>query len=163
SDPDLVPSAVAGALRLRLGATIISPEAVAGAIAEKKLLLVLDNCEHVIDPAATLAETLIRLCPRATILATSREDFRIEGEYVYRVPPLEVPAIGREEPDHILRQSAVELFIARAKELGADSSSHAESLATIAAICRHLDGIPLAIEFASARAATLGIEQVAAG
>src|SRR4029077_3518037 len=76
SDPDLVPSAVAGALRLRLGANIISPEAVARAVGEKKLLLVLDNCEHVVDAAATLAETLIRLCPRVTILATSREVFR---------------------------------------------------------------------------------------
>jgi predicted ATPase/DNA-binding winged helix-turn-helix (wHTH) protein len=162
SDPDLVPSAVAGALSLRLGANIISPEAVGRAIGEKKLLLVLDNCEHVIDAAATLAETLIRLCPRVTILATSREVLRIEGEYVYRVPPLEVPTEEQVNADQILGHSAPALFIARAKELGADFSSHAESLPTIAAICRHLDGIPLAIEFA-ARAATLGIEQVAAG
>jgi predicted ATPase len=74
-----------------------------------------------------------------------------------------VPAKEQVEPDQILGHSAPELFIARAKELGADFSSHAESLPTIAAICRHLDGMPLAIEFASARAATLGIEQVAAG
>jgi predicted ATPase/DNA-binding winged helix-turn-helix (wHTH) protein len=162
SDPDLVPSAVAGALRLRLGANIISPEAVARAIGEKKLLLVLDNCEHVIDAAATLAETLIRLCPRVTILATSREVLRIEGEYAYRVPPLEVATEEQVNADQILGHSAPALFIARAKELGADFSSHAESLPTIAAICRHLDGIPLAIEFAAARAATLGIEEVAA-
>jgi predicted ATPase/DNA-binding winged helix-turn-helix (wHTH) protein len=163
SDPDLVPSAVAGALRLRLGANNISPEAVARAIAEKKLLLVLDNCEHVIDAAATLAETLIRLCPRATILASSRETLRIEGEYVYRVSPLEVPTSEQVDVDQILGHSAPVLFAARAKELGADFSSHVESLATIAAICRSLDGIPLAIEFAAARAATIGIEQVAAG
>src|SRR5262249_48843226 len=99
----------------------------------------------------------------ATILATSREVFRIEGEYVYRVPPLEVPAIGREQPDHILSQSAVELFIARTKALNSDFAPHAANLPTIAAICRHLDGIPLAIEFAAARAATLGLEQMAAG
>ena len=55
----------------------------------------LDNCEHVIDAAATLAETVVRMCPRATILATSREILRIEGEYVYRVPPLDVPATGQ--------------------------------------------------------------------
>jgi predicted ATPase/DNA-binding winged helix-turn-helix (wHTH) protein len=163
SDPDLVPSAVAGALRLRLGANIISPEAVAQAIAEKKILLVLDNCEHVIDAAATLAETLIRLCPRATILATSREIFRIGGECAYGVAPLEVPTGEQLDAHQILGHSASALFVARAKELGADFSSHAESLRTIAAICRHLDGIPLAIEFAAARAATLGIEQVAAG
>src|SRR5262249_53105996 len=163
SDPDLVPSAVAGTLRLRLGANIISPEAVARAIADRKLLLVLDNCEHVIDAAATLAETLTRLCPRATILATSREVFRIEGESAYRVAPLEVPAGDQVDLDQILSHSASALFIARAKELGADFSSHTEGLPTIAAICRHLDGIPLAIEFAAARAATLGIEGVASG
>src|SRR5215510_4527417 len=162
SDPDLVPSAVAGALRLRLGASVISAEAVARAIAEKNLLLVLDNCEHLIDAAATLAETVIRLCPRATILATSREVFRIGGEYAYRVTPLDVPTGEQVDADQLLGHSAPALFVARAKELGADFSSHAESLPTIAAICRHLDGIPLAIEFAAARAATLGIEQVAA-
>src|SRR5215472_567771 len=163
SDPGLVSSAVAGALRLRLEANIISAEAVARAIAEKKLLLVLDNCEHVIDAAATLAETLIRLCPRATILATSREVFLIGGEYAYRVAPLEVPTGEQVDADQILGHSAPDLFVARAKELGADFSSQAESLPAIAAICRHLDGIPLAIEFAAARAATLGIEEVAAG
>jgi predicted ATPase/DNA-binding winged helix-turn-helix (wHTH) protein len=163
SDPDLVPSAVAGALRLRLGADIISPDAVAWAIAEKKLLLVLDNCEHVIDAAATLAETLIRSCPHATILATSREVFRIGGEYAFRVAPLEVPTGEQVNADQILGRSAPALFVARAKELGADFSSQAENMPTIAAICRHLDGIPLAIEFAAARAATLGIERVAAG
>jgi len=162
SDPELVPSAVAGVLGLRLGSKTISPEAVARAVAGKNLLLVLDNCEHVIDAAATLTEVFVRMCPRATILATSREVFRIEGEHAYRVPPLEVPAKGQVDAGQILGHSAPELFIARAKELGSDFSSHAESLPTIAAICRHLDGIPLAIEFAAARAATLGIEQVAA-
>jgi predicted ATPase/DNA-binding winged helix-turn-helix (wHTH) protein len=162
SDPDLVPSAVAGVLGLKLGSSTISPEAVARAIAEKKLLLVLDNCEHVIGAVATLTEMLVRLCPRAMILVTSREVLRIEGEYAYRVPPLGVPADGHVTVDQILSHSAPELFIARAKELGSDFSSHVESLPTIAEICRHLDGIPLAIEFAAARAAILGIEQVAA-
>ena len=161
--PHLVPSAVAGVLGLRLGSNAISAEAVARAIGGRNLLLVLDNCEHVIDAAATLAEMFVRLCPRTTILATSREVFRIEGEYVYRVPPLEVPAKEQMEADQILGHSAPELFIARANELGSDFSSRAENLPAIAAICRHLDGIPLAIEFAAARAATLGIEQVAAG
>ena len=163
SDPHLVPSALAGVLGLSLGSDINSAESVARAIGGKKLLLVLDNCEHVIDAAATLAEVLMRLCPSATILATSREIFRIEGEYAYRVPPLEVPAREQKEANQILSHSAPELFIARASELGSDISARAESLPTIAAICRQLDGIPLAIEFAAARAATLGIEQVAAG
>ena len=163
SDPHLVPAAVARVLGLRLGSNINSAEAVARAIGDKKLLLVLDNCEHVIDAAATLVEMFVRLCPRATIVATSRELFRVEGEYAYRVPPLEVPAKEQIKADQILRHSAPELFIARASQLGSDFSSRAEDLPTIAAICRQLDGIPLAIEFAAARAATLGIEQVATG
>jgi predicted ATPase/DNA-binding winged helix-turn-helix (wHTH) protein len=162
SDPDLVPSAVAGVLGLRLGSDTISSEAVARAIAGKNLLLVLDNCEHVIAGAATLAEVLARSCPRATILATSREVLRIEGEYAYRVPSLDVPATERVDAEEILRHSAPALFVARAQELGSDFSSDAKGLLTIAAICRHLDGIPLAIEFAAARAATLGVEPVAA-
>jgi predicted ATPase len=96
-------------------------------------------------------------------LATSREVFRIDGEYVYRVPALDVPAVGEDEPAHILGHSAVELFITRARALDADFSSRVEQLPAIAAICRQLDGIPLAIEFAAARAATLGIQHVAVG
>jgi predicted ATPase len=163
SDADLVPTAVAGVLGLRLGAEEITAEAVARAVGETNLLLILDNCEHVIDAVANLTETLVRRCPGITILATSRETLRIDGEYVYRVPPLEVPAADGEEPDHILGHSAVELFIARTKALGSDFSLQAETLPSVAAICRHLDGIPLAIEFAAARAATFGVQQVAVG
>jgi predicted ATPase len=163
SNPDLVPSAVAGALGLRLGSSTISPEDVARTLARKKLLLLLDNCEHVIGAAATLTETFVRMCPRITILATSREGLRIEGEHTYRVPALEVPADEQADPDQILSHSAPTLFITRAKEINSEFSPSAGNLRTIAAICRQLDGIPLAIEFAAARAATLGIEQVAAG
>jgi len=162
ADPDLVPSAVAGVLGLELGGGAISAEAVARAIGAKKLLLVLDNCEHVIDAAAKLVETIVRVCPRTTVLATSREVLRIEGECVYRVPPLEVPPEHWEEPYDVLGRSAVELLVARMRELDSDFSADSDSLAAIAAICRHLDGIPLAIEFAATRAAALGLEQVAA-
>jgi predicted ATPase/DNA-binding winged helix-turn-helix (wHTH) protein len=163
SDPDLVPTAVAGVLGLRLGGEEISAEAVAQAVGEANLLLILDNCEHVIDAAANFVEAIVRMCPRTTILATSRETLRTDGEHVYRVPPLEVPAVDEEDPDHILDHSAVELFIARTKALGSDFSLQAETLPSVAAICRHLDGIPLAIEFAAARAATFGVQQVAVG
>ena len=162
SDPALVPSAVAHVLGLKLGGEGITAEAVARTIGGRSLLLVLDNCEHVIDAAAKLAETVVRLCPRVAIVATSREMFRIDGEYVYRVPPLDVPAPGQMAPDQILGRSAVDLFIERTKELDSDYLARSENLPAIATICRHLDGIPLAIEFAAARAAALGIEQVAA-
>jgi predicted ATPase len=114
SDPALVPSIVAGILGLRLEGDEISRECVARAIGGKKLLLVLDNCEHVIDATARLAEMVIRLCPAASIVATSREVLRIEGEQVYRVPPLDVTSHDQEDPDIVIRHSAVQLFIVRA-------------------------------------------------
>src|SRR3984885_12256503 len=162
SDPGLVPSTVASTLGLKVTGEI-SAESVARAIGARHLLLVLDNCEHVIDAAANLAETLTRLSPRTTIVATSREVLRIDGESVYRVPPLEVPAVGQAAPDYIMQYSAVELFVARTKALNAGFSPAAEDLVSIATICRHLDGMPLAIEFAAARAAALSVQGVAAG
>jgi predicted ATPase/DNA-binding winged helix-turn-helix (wHTH) protein len=159
SDPNLVPSMVAGALGLKLGGDQISPESVARALGGRRLLLVLDNCEHVIDAAARLAETIQHRCPAASIVATSREVLRFEGEQVYRVLPLEVPEQHHEE-SVILGHSAVQLFIARARAMDPDFAPHDEKLRAIAAICRHLDGIPLAIEFAAARAAMLGPELV---
>src|SRR5246500_617384 len=162
SGPGFVPSTVAGTLGLKLSGEI-SAESVARAVGGRHLVLVLDNCEHVIDAVANLAETLTRLCPRTTIVATSREVLRIDGESVYRVPPLDVPALGQAAPDYIMQYSAVELFVARTKALNAGFSPDAEDLASIATICRHLDGIPLAIELAAASAAALGIAQVSAG
>jgi len=162
SDPGLVPTAVTGVLGLKLGGDEISAESVARAIGAQKLLLVLDNCEHVINAAAKLAETVVRMCTRTTILATSREILKIEGEFVYRVPPLDVPP-QHEEPGNILGHSAVLLFIATTRALQSDFSPHRENLRAIAAICRRLDGIPLAIDFAATRVATLGLQQVAAG
>jgi predicted ATPase/DNA-binding winged helix-turn-helix (wHTH) protein len=160
SDPGLVPSMVARVLGLNVGGDEISSESVARAIGGKKLLLVLDNCEHLVDAAARLAETVIRLCPAASIVVTSREVLRIEGEHVYRVPPLDVSSQHQEESDIVLELSAVQLFIARTRALDSAFSPDKDALRAIAAICRHLDGIPLAIEFAAARAAALGPELV---
>jgi predicted ATPase len=160
SDPELVPSTVARVLGLRLGGDKISPALVARALGMQKLLLVLDSCEHVIDAAARLAEALLHTCPHALVLATSREALRIDSEFLYHVAPLEVPS-AREEASAILEHSAVQLFIARLRSLGADSLAHSEEFPAIGAICRRLDGIPLAIEFAAALAARLGIQQVA--
>ena len=162
SDPGLVPTTVASTLGLKLSGEI-SAESVARAVGGRHLLMVLDNCEHVIDAAANLAETVTRLCPRTAIVATSREVLRIDGESVYRVPSLDVPALGQAAPDSIMQYSAVELFVARTKALNPGFWLHAEGLASIATICQRLDGIPLAIELAAASAAALGIAQVSAG
>lgn len=161
SDPALLPSAVARVLGLRLAEDAAS-HTVAQLMGSKKLLLALDNCEHVIEAAAQFTETIVQLCPHVSILATSREVLRIDGEYVYRVPPLDVPPEDQADPAKVLEHSAAQLFVSRATAAQADFPPDRENLAAISAICRRLDGIPLAIEFAAASAATLGLRHVAA-
>lgn len=161
SSPEMVPSAVAVALGLRIGGDEISVRALATSIEDRKVLIVLDSCEHLIDVVAACAEQIVLTCPHATIIATSRELLRIDGEYVYRVHALDVPdpAVDFEAA---VRHSAVQLFIARTRAQLSDFTPRDENLPVIASICRRLDGIPLAIEFAAARVATLGLQQVAA-
>jgi predicted ATPase/DNA-binding winged helix-turn-helix (wHTH) protein len=160
SDPNLVTSAAAHVLGLQLGGDEISPDSIARAIGGRRLLLVLDNCEHVIDAAAKLAEAIVRACPRTFLLITSREILRIDGEYTYRVPPLDVPPPTLLDPADALEHSAVQLFVSRVKALSSGFALRDADLPAVAAICRRLDGMPLAIEFAASRAATLGLEEV---
>ena len=159
SDPRLVPSAVAAALSLELGGAALAAEAVAEAIGDRHILLLLDNCEHVIEPVALLVERILRTCPRVSLLVTSREVLQVEGEHVVRVPPLGLPGDGRDDAADPQERSAVRLFLTRMQAAAAGPPSAAE-LATIGAICRRLDGIPLAIEFAAARANALGVNSV---
>jgi predicted ATPase/DNA-binding winged helix-turn-helix (wHTH) protein len=162
SDPDLVPVTVAIALGLELGSGTASPQSVANALRSKRLMLVLDNCEHVIDAAARMAEALLRANPAARVIATSREPLRADGELVYRVPPLAVPPEGNPDSEDPLRYGAVRLFGERARITAANFSPDAGVAAAIAGICRRLDGIPLAIELAAARVTALGIEGLVA-
>ena len=162
TDPGLVPCAVAATVGFELAAGAVSPERVASALRGKQLLLVLDNCEHVIDAAAGMAEALLRANPAAHIIATSREPLRAEGEWVWPVPPLAVPAADADHEGDLLRYGAVRLFVERAQAARPNFTPDRRLAAMIAAICRRLDGIPLAIELAAARAAALDIEEVAA-
>src|SRR5216683_3036645 len=162
SDPELIPVAVAAALGLELASGMASPLSVANALGSKQLMLVLDNCEHVIDAAARMAESLLRANPAARVIATSRELLRVEGEWVYPVPPLAVPAEGSSDGEDPLQYGAVRLFVERAHAAAPHLASDARVAAAIAGICRRLDGIPLAIELAAARAAALGVEGLAA-
>ncbi|WP_244645749.1 ATP-binding protein [Bradyrhizobium campsiandrae] len=162
SDPKLVCSAIAGVLGAKLEGEEISPEAIARAIGSRRLLLILDNCEHVIDAVAQVSELVVNRCPGTIIVATSREALRVEGELVYRVPPLGVPPETWHEPADASAYSAMELFTSRAKALGSSFAPDDENIRAVAAICRRLDGIPLAIEFAAARAAMLSPPKIAA-
>ena len=162
SDPGLVPVTVAVALGVTLLAGAESPERVASALGAKRVLLMLDNCEHVIEEAARMAEALLRANPHARVMATSREPLRAPGEYVYRVLPLEVPAEGAEGREALLNAAAVQLFVARAQAVELHFALDARTAAITGAVCRRLDGIPLAIELAAARTAALGLEELAA-
>jgi predicted ATPase len=141
---------------------VVSAERVANALGSQRLLLVLDNCEHVIGAAAGVAEALVRTDAGLHVIATSREPLGAEGEIIYRVPPLDVPAAGTEDIDDVLNYGAARLFVARARAAQPHFRVDRSISAATTAICRHLDGIPLAIELAAARVATLGIEGVAA-
>src|SRR5262249_16307899 len=154
SDPVLVPVTVAAALGLEFPAGTVSAERVANALGGKQLILVLDNCEHVIDAAANMARALLHTNSAIRVLATSREPLRTEGQYLYRVPPLAVPA---EETDiaEFLRYGAVRLFVARAQAADPHFSADRRIAVVAAGVCRRLDGIPLAIELAAARGATI--------
>ena len=162
SDPELVPVTVATVLGLELASGTASPLSVANALRSKQLMLVLDNCEHVIDAAARMAEALLRANPAVRVIATSREPLRTEGEWVYRyrrsLSPRKVARIARTR----FATAPSGCSIERARAAAPHLSSDARIAAAIAGICRRLDGIPLAIELAAARAASLGIEGLAA-
>ncbi|MFI7639621.1 BTAD domain-containing putative transcriptional regulator [Nonomuraea sp. NPDC049400] len=133
----------------------------AGALATKDLLLVLDNCEHVIESVAAVAEALLRAAPRLRILATSQEPLDIPGERLWAVPALELPDAGAELSD-VGRFGAVELFVTRAAAAAPGFELGPGNAAAVASICRRLDGIPLALELAAARVRALGVHELAA-
>jgi predicted ATPase/DNA-binding winged helix-turn-helix (wHTH) protein len=138
--------------------------ALAAAIKGKRLLLILDNCEHVIVESARLAEALIRACPQVSILATSREPLAIAGESVFRVPSLPAPAADDGLTAEAARRfGAIEMFVERAAALGEGFALTDQNAATVAAICRRVDGIPLAIELAAPRLRVLSERQLASG
>src|SRR6516225_19661 len=161
SDPQLVPITVAAALGLELVSGVISPERIAAALSSKHIMFVLDNCEHVVDAAAGMVEALLHANPGAWVIATSREPLRAESERLYRVPPLAVPAEGSQALEDLVRHGAVALFVARAQAVDPHFAPDRQTAADIAAICRRLDGIPLALELAAARTTTLGMQELA--
>jgi predicted ATPase/DNA-binding winged helix-turn-helix (wHTH) protein len=161
TDPQLVPTAVASAI----GFMLQTQDPVVGLLAfigDKKILLVLDNCEHVIDVAAALAERVVNEAPQAHILATSREALRVEGEHVHLLHSLDCPPgdAGLTAME-ALRYPAAELFMERAAASGYDAVLGDIDAPIVARICRRLDGIALAIELAASRVGSLGIRGTA--
>jgi predicted ATPase/DNA-binding winged helix-turn-helix (wHTH) protein len=155
----VVETAVASALNLKSEGDV-SHASLSLAIGTRTALIIFDNCEHVIDAAARIAETILRACPKVRVLATSREVLRIGGEVVFRVSPLSIPDEDEQDPDLIVSCSAARLLIERARALVAGFKPSRQDVKAIRTICRRLDGIPLAIEIAAARVATLGLTEV---
>ncbi len=161
SDPDLVPSAVATVLGLDIRAEDSLPGLVA-ALKDERMLLLLDNCEHVIETAASLAAAVISGAPGVNILATSREPLGIAGEYVHRLGPLSSPQRSALTAAEAKDFPAVQLFVERASAVVEDFALTDNNASLVAEICRRLDGLPLAIEFAAPRVEVLGVEGLAA-
>ncbi|WP_244201983.1 BTAD domain-containing putative transcriptional regulator [Streptomyces diastatochromogenes] len=127
-------------------------------VASRRLLLVLDNCEHVLDDVALLVRQLLEQAPGVTVLATSREPVRLQGETVWPVPPLELPRST--ERVALERSSAVRLFVERARSADPSFVLDAQTAPAVAAVCRRLDGIPLALELAATRVRALGVHEL---
>jgi predicted ATPase/DNA-binding CsgD family transcriptional regulator len=158
-DPALVPAMVAAALGVREQPGVSVAGALSRVLARRQLLLVLDNCEHVIGAAAELCAGLLAACDDVRVLATSREPLRAAGEAGYRLGPLELP--GPDDTADGQRSEAVALFAERARQADAHFALTSETTAAVAQLVRRLDGLPLAIELAAARVETLGVAQLA--
>jgi non-specific serine/threonine protein kinase len=157
-DPSLVPTAVARSLGVpeRSGKPV--GESLRAYLKSRQLLLILDNCEHLLDACASLADVLVRGHADLTMLATSREPLRVAGEQTYPLQPLSLPRQG--EKIEIMRSDAVQLFVERVQQQLPDFELTVARAPAVAELCIHLDGIPLALELAAARARSLSVEQI---
>jgi predicted ATPase len=160
SDPELIPKKVAVAMGVQEQADRPIAATLLEVASHKEVLLVLDNCEHLIEGAAALADQLLHSCPGVRLLATSREPLGVPGETVWTLAPMSVPAVDI-DPDRLDAIESVRLFIDRARLADREFSLSGDNAAACAEICRRLDGVPLAIELAAARASALSPHQIA--
>lgn len=155
SDPELVPVVIASALGIVPGHDHPVLAELTHHLRPRQLLLVLDNCEHVISGAAEVVAALLTSCPALQILATSRAPLRLRGEHVQPVEPLALPACSASMWEEVAENEAVRLFVERARAVRPGFALTAANAGTVAALCRSLDGLPLAIELAAARTSIL--------
>lgn len=161
TNPQLVPHAVTKVLGLKEEPNQPAIETLTAYLKQKSILLILDNCEHLLAACAELAATLLRSCPELRIVTTSREGLGIAGECVFQVPPLAVPTGRSFSPEELGHIESVELFVERAKAVNAGFALSADNFAPVQEICRRLDGIPLAIELAVARIKVMSAQEIA--
>lgn len=151
TDRDCVSISMLNALGLPVQPGLSAIDTLVGVINDARVLLVLDHCEHLLDACAAIIDSLLRSCPRLTLLTTSTEAIGLAGELTWRVPPLS------------LTNDAIELFVDRARRVRSDFAINADTAVTVGEICRRLDGVPLAIELAAARTDTLSPVEILAG
>ena len=161
SDPELLPQTVASAFGIVSQSTHSHTELLINFLRPKTALLILDNCEHLLDVSAYLTDTLLKHCPHLKILATSREALGILGELVYRMPSLGLPDI-EQTLEKFREYESVRLFEERARLAQREFKLTLENASSVAQICSRLDGIPLAIELAAARVSMFSTAQIAA-
>jgi len=162
TDPDLVPRRVAATLGIREEPDRSLTETLNDALRSRRLLLILDTCEHLVDACAALVQQLLAGCRQVRVVATSREPLRVRGETVWRVPPLELPVtLDRVPASDLAGHEAVRLFTDRAAAVRPGFALNSDNAQAVARLCKMLDGIPLAIELAAARIRALSVEQVA--
>ena len=160
AEPELVARTVAAVFGVREEPGRPMLETLAEAVGDRYLLLVLDNAEHVLGAAAKLADAMMRSCPRACLLVTSREPLAISGEHVFRVPPLAVPPADLAAPGQLAAFESVQLFAERATMHRQGFAVDDANAAAVAAVCARLDGIPLALELAAARLGSLSVPEI---
>src|SRR6266508_2060577 len=158
----LIPQTIAGIFGLRELPNMPLNNLVTDYLRAKELLLILDNCEHLIEACAGLSENLLRNCPRLKIIASSREALGIAGEMVYRVPSLSLPDPAQITREVLMDSESARLFVERAIAAQSKFSLTDQNASSIAQICHRLDGIPLALELAAARVAVFSPEEIAA-
>jgi predicted ATPase/DNA-binding CsgD family transcriptional regulator len=163
AEPSLVPQAVAFALGVRERPGSSLTEALSGYLRTRNLLLILDNCEHLIEACAELAEALLHSCPGLCVLATSREALGITGEIAWPVPSLSLPDLRRlPDLESLPRYESARLFIERTAAIRPNFTLTEQNAPAVAQVCYRLDGIPLAIELAAARTKMLSVEEISA-
>lgn len=159
SEGELLPHAFASALEIREVQARPVLDTLQEKLAAYEGLIVVDNCEHLVEACAELVDRLLRRCPGLTVLATSREPLHVDGEVVWQVPTFSLPEEGASMRD-TMRAESVALFVERARQAAPRFEITASNAAAVAAICRRLDGLPLAIELAAARVAVLDLASI---
>ena len=160
AEPELVARTVAAVLQVREEPGRLVLDTLVDAVGDRHLLVVLDNAEHVLGAVAKLADAMMRCCPQAYLLVTSREPLGISGEHVFRVPPLAVPPADQAAPDRLAVFESVQLFTERAALHRHGFALDQANAAAVAAVCIRLDGIPLALELAAARMGSLSVPEI---